>query len=93
MKLLFDENVSPKLVGLVEAAFPESALVYDPGLRGATDRRIWDHARNDGSRSYRRTTISGNGAPATELRSRSAAEGCMAPSRERRNDGDRQAAA
>lgn len=48
MKLLFDENVSPKLVGLVEPEFPESAHVYDLGLRGATDRRIWDHARDNG---------------------------------------------
>jgi predicted nuclease of predicted toxin-antitoxin system len=48
VKLLFDENVSPKLVGLVEAEFPESAHVYDLGLRGATDRRIWEHARDHG---------------------------------------------
>lgn len=48
MKLLFDENMSPKLVGLVEVESPESAHVYDLGLRGATDRRIWDHARDNG---------------------------------------------
>lgn len=48
MKLLFDENVSPKLVGLVGGAFPESVHVYDVGLRGATDRRIWEHARENG---------------------------------------------
>ena len=48
MKLLLDENVSPKLVGLVEAEFPESAHVYDVGLRGAPDRSIWKHARENG---------------------------------------------
>jgi predicted nuclease of predicted toxin-antitoxin system len=48
VKLLFDENVSPKLVQLLEAEFPESAHVYDLGLRGATDRRIWEHAHDNG---------------------------------------------
>ena len=75
MKLLFDENVSPKLVGLIEAAFPESAHVYDPGLRGATDRPIWDHARNNGFTIVStdddfRQRSSGNGASFTERRPR-----------------------
>ena len=48
MKLLFDENVSPKLVGLLEGEFPESAHVYDVGLRGSPDRHIWEHARENG---------------------------------------------
>jgi len=48
VKLLLDENVSPKLVGLLEAEFPESAHVYDVGLRGAPDRRIWEYARENG---------------------------------------------
>jgi hypothetical protein len=33
VKLLFDENVSPKLVGLLEIEFPQSAHVYNVGLR------------------------------------------------------------
>ena len=44
MKLLFDENLSPKLVALLEREFPRSAHVRDLGLRGAPDGRIWDHA-------------------------------------------------
>ena len=48
MKLLFDENVSPKLVGLLEEEYPGSAHVRDMGLRGATDGRIWDHAQENG---------------------------------------------
>ena len=48
MKLLFDENLSPKLVGLLEAEYPGSAHVYDIGLRGQADRRIWGHARENG---------------------------------------------
>ena len=48
MKLLFDENVSPKLVGLLEEEYPGSAHVRDLGLKGAPDGRIWDHARANG---------------------------------------------
>lgn len=48
MKLLFDENLSPKLVGLLGAEYPGSAHVRDLGLRGAADTRIWKHARENG---------------------------------------------
>ena len=48
MKLLFDENVSPKLVRLLENEYPESAHVREIGLRGTTDVQIWDHAREHG---------------------------------------------
>ncbi len=48
MKLLFDENLSPKLVGLVRNEYPGSSHVRDVGLRGASDRRIWEHARDNG---------------------------------------------
>jgi predicted nuclease of predicted toxin-antitoxin system len=48
VKLLFDENVSPNLVGLVRDEYPGSTHVRDVGLRGATDRRIWEHARANG---------------------------------------------
>jgi predicted nuclease of predicted toxin-antitoxin system len=47
VKLLFDENVSPRLVGLLEEDYPGRAHVRDIGLRGAPDRRIWDHAREN----------------------------------------------
>lgn len=48
MKLLFDENASPRLVGLLEDEYPESTHVRDAGLRGAADRLIWEHARDHG---------------------------------------------
>jgi predicted nuclease of predicted toxin-antitoxin system len=48
VKLLFDENVSPKLVGLLEEEYPGSAHVRDLGLKGAPDSRVWDHARENG---------------------------------------------
>ena len=48
MKLLFDQNLSRRLVALVGSAFPESRHVIDYGLDAATDREIWDHAATHG---------------------------------------------
>jgi len=48
VKLLFDENLSPRLAELLGGAYPGSAHVRSLGLRGATDARIWDHARENG---------------------------------------------
>lgn len=48
MKLLFDENLSPKLVRDLTATFPGSAHVRDVGLLAASDDAIWQLARRDG---------------------------------------------
>ena len=48
MKLLFDENVSPKLVELAQGEHPGSAHVRNVGLKGAADGVIWDHAKDNG---------------------------------------------
>lgn len=48
MKLLFDENVSDRLVKTLADVFPDSSHVRSLGLRGAEDPQIWDRARNDG---------------------------------------------
>lgn len=45
MKLLFDENVSPKLPQLIAGDYPDSQHVREIGLRGSDDQRIWDYAR------------------------------------------------
>lgn len=45
MKLLFDQNLSPKLVGLLADLFPGSTHVLTEGLDSADDRQIWEHAR------------------------------------------------
>jgi len=45
MKLLFDENLSPKLPRLLDAQFPGSAHLRDCGLKGATDEAVWEYAR------------------------------------------------
>ncbi len=48
MKLLFDENLSPKLPRLLADRFPGSNHVRDCGLRGAPDEQIWEYARDHG---------------------------------------------
>jgi len=44
MKLLFDENLSPKLVDLLSDIFPECSHVRDIGMASASDPTIWQHA-------------------------------------------------
>jgi predicted nuclease of predicted toxin-antitoxin system len=44
VKLLFDANVSHKLVSALAAEYPGSTHVRDVGLRGASDSQVWDHA-------------------------------------------------
>ena len=48
MKLLFDENLSHKLVEMVQSLFPGSAHVTTVGLaKGTPDREIWDYAKQN----------------------------------------------
>lgn len=48
MKLLLDENLSPRLSGLISGEFPGSAHVRDCGLKGKSDQAIWEYARSNG---------------------------------------------
>ena len=48
MKLLFDENLSPKLAESLRKEYPESVHVRSVALRGADDSRIWEYARDHG---------------------------------------------
>jgi predicted nuclease of predicted toxin-antitoxin system len=48
MRLLFDENLSPRLPRRLASTYPDSNHVRDLGLRGQSDREIWDRARRDG---------------------------------------------
>ncbi|MDX1530876.1 MAG: DUF5615 family PIN-like protein [Rhodothermales bacterium] len=48
MKLLFDQNLSPRLVGRLADVFPESEHVAYCGLDRATDREVWAYARQHG---------------------------------------------
>ncbi len=48
MKLLFDENLSPRLVRLVADGYPGSVHVRDVGLKGHVDDDLWQYARSAG---------------------------------------------
>jgi predicted nuclease of predicted toxin-antitoxin system len=45
VKLLFDENLSPKLALALSDVFPASAHVDRVHLGGATDNEVWEYAR------------------------------------------------
>src|ERR1700730_11186695 len=48
MKLLFDQNLSHRLVGLLGVDFPGSQHVRDAGLATATDPAVWAYAAAQG---------------------------------------------
>lgn len=48
MRLLFDENLSHRLVHTLADEYPGSTHVGEVGLRGAEDRQVWDYARSEG---------------------------------------------
>jgi len=47
MKLLLDENLSHKLVQLLEDLFPNSIHVRDVGLKAADDPLVWAYAKDN----------------------------------------------
>ena len=48
MRLLFDENLSPRLVTLLIDLFPGSLHVRDVGLSSATDDDVWNYPEENG---------------------------------------------
>jgi len=44
VRLLFDQNLSRRLVGMLRDTFPDSVHVVDVELDTATDREIWEFA-------------------------------------------------
>jgi predicted nuclease of predicted toxin-antitoxin system len=48
MKLLFDQNLSPRLVRLLADIYPESIHVREVGLHDADDSAIWQYAKAHG---------------------------------------------
>lgn len=46
MRLLFDENTSPRLMRLLADIFPDSTHVRDEGLKSSSDLIVWEFARN-----------------------------------------------
>lgn len=45
MRLLFDENLSPKLSEILAVDFPESTHVRNVGMRGVGDAEVWTFAK------------------------------------------------
>ena len=48
MKLLFDHNLSPRLVDLLSDLYPQSSHVATIGLETASDHDVWTYAREHG---------------------------------------------
>jgi len=48
VKLLFDENLPPRLVELLADIYPGSVHVHQCGLAASDDSAIWEYARKTG---------------------------------------------
>ncbi|NER52673.1 MAG: hypothetical protein F6J92_39750 [Symploca sp. SIO1A3] len=48
MKLLFDHNLSPRLVHRLADLFPESTHVYIQGMDQVDDSEVWTYAQDNG---------------------------------------------
>ena len=48
MKLLFDENISPRLSEALADIYPGSAHVHRCGLGSADDSAVWQYAKDNG---------------------------------------------
>jgi predicted nuclease of predicted toxin-antitoxin system len=44
MRLLFDQSLSPRLVGILAGLYPGSIHVRDVGLQSADDEAVWAYA-------------------------------------------------
>ena len=47
MKLIFDQNISFRVVNKLRSTFPESGQVRDLNLENKSDRDIWNFAKNE----------------------------------------------
>ncbi|MBN3927863.1 DUF5615 family PIN-like protein [Nostoc sp. NMS4] len=47
MKLLFDENLSPKLPTRLSDLFPDSLHVRDVGMKATIDPIVWNYAKDN----------------------------------------------
>jgi predicted nuclease of predicted toxin-antitoxin system len=48
LKLLFDQNISPKIVKQISEDFPDSKQVRHVGLEDASDAQIFNYAKANG---------------------------------------------
>lgn len=47
MKLLFDQNISFRILRKLEQVFPEAKQVRELGLENYSDRQIWNYAKGN----------------------------------------------
>jgi predicted nuclease of predicted toxin-antitoxin system len=47
MKLLFDQNLAPRLVRSLADIYPDSLHVRDTGMAEATDKEVWEYAKQN----------------------------------------------
>ena len=47
MKLLFDQNLSPRLPQILADIYPESVHVREIGMHDASDTAIWEYAKTE----------------------------------------------
>ena len=67
MKLLFDQNLSYKLVSELRAEFPDSLHVRNIGLASGDDIEIWKYARDKGFCIFQKTMTFTSGVFFTAL--------------------------
>ena len=48
MRLLFDQNLSPRLVRLLSDVYPECSHVQDLGMDTSSDTEVWGYAAEHG---------------------------------------------
>ena len=48
MKLLFDQNISYRIINILSNSFPEAKHISQVGLLDSTDKGIWEYARQNG---------------------------------------------
>jgi predicted nuclease of predicted toxin-antitoxin system len=48
MKLLFDQNISYRVVKGLETIFPLAKQIRELNLENSTDREIWEYAKREG---------------------------------------------
>jgi hypothetical protein len=76
MKLLFDENLAPRVAERLLDLFPGSMRVRDVGLASDDDLIVWEHAKRHAD------CFQGCRLPTAELPSWRAAEGGVAQGRQ-----------
>ena len=64
MRLLFDQNLSFKLCGMIADLFPDSSHVRSHGLSEVTDRALWEFAKANGFAIVTQDVDLGAGRPA-----------------------------